>query len=49
MKFKEKVVFITGTNRGIGKALVQSALDLGASKLRSFMLLEKKISKIGLN
>jgi len=41
MKFKEKVVFITGSNRGIGKALIQSVLDLGASKVYAAM---RKIS-----
>lgn len=33
MQFAGKVVFITGTNRGIGKALVQAALKLKAKKV----------------
>lgn len=33
MQFEGKVVFITGTSRGIGKALVQAALDLKAQKV----------------
>lgn len=33
MKFEGKIVFITGTNRGIGKSLVRAALDMGAKKV----------------
>lgn len=33
MKFEGKIVFITGTNRGIGKSLVKAALDMGAVKV----------------
>lgn len=33
MKFNDKVVFVTGANRGIGKALVQAALQHGAKKV----------------
>ncbi|MDF0606142.1 SDR family oxidoreductase [Neisseriaceae bacterium TC5R-5] len=33
MQFKDKVVFITGANRGIGKALVQAALKHGVKKV----------------
>lgn len=33
MNLKNKIIFITGTNRGIGKALVQEALNLGAKKI----------------
>lgn len=33
MELNNKVVFITGTNRGIGKSLVKSALDKGAKKV----------------
>jgi NAD(P)-dependent dehydrogenase (short-subunit alcohol dehydrogenase family) len=43
MKFEEKVVFITGTNRGIGKSLVQAVLDMGAKKVYASM---RKLSEI---
>lgn len=33
MYFEGKIVFITGTNRGIGKSLVRAALDMGAKKV----------------
>jgi NAD(P)-dependent dehydrogenase (short-subunit alcohol dehydrogenase family) len=33
MQFTDKVVFITGANRGIGKALVQAALQHGVKKV----------------
>jgi NAD(P)-dependent dehydrogenase (short-subunit alcohol dehydrogenase family) len=33
MNFEGKIVFITGTNRGIGKSLVKAALDMGAKKV----------------
>lgn len=33
MNFENKVIFITGANRGIGKALVESALRRGAKKI----------------
>ena len=33
MNFKNKVILITGTNRGIGKSLVEAALDKGARKV----------------
>lgn len=33
MKFEGKIIFITGTNRGIGKSLVKAALDMGAAKV----------------
>ena len=37
MKLKNKVVLITGSNRGIGKALVGAALEAGASKVYAGM------------
>jgi len=37
MKFEGKIVFITGTNRGIGKSLVQEALNMGAKKVYASM------------
>lgn len=33
MQIKDKVLFITGSNRGIGRALVQAALQRGAQKV----------------
>lgn len=33
MKIKNQVILVTGANRGIGKALVQAALQRGASKV----------------
>lgn len=33
MKFEGKIVFITGTNRGIGRSLVKTVLDMGAKKV----------------
>jgi NAD(P)-dependent dehydrogenase (short-subunit alcohol dehydrogenase family) len=33
MQFKDKVVFITGANRGIGKGLVEAALNHGVKKV----------------
>lgn len=33
MNFKGKIIFITGTNRGIGKSLVKAALAMGAKKV----------------
>jgi NAD(P)-dependent dehydrogenase (short-subunit alcohol dehydrogenase family) len=32
-KLNKSVVFVTGANRGIGKALVEAALEKGASKV----------------
>lgn len=29
---KSKTVFVTGANRGIGKAILEEALDYGAAK-----------------
>ena len=37
MKLKNRVVLITGSNRGIGKALVGAALEAGASKIYAGM------------
>src|SRR5262245_37484070 len=33
MEIKEKVVFVSGANRGLGKALVQGFLERGAAKV----------------
>ncbi|MEK2647063.1 SDR family NAD(P)-dependent oxidoreductase [Bdellovibrio sp. BCCA] len=33
MQFKEKIVFITGANRGIGKVLVEACLAKGVRKV----------------
>jgi len=57
MELKNKVVFITGTNRGIGKSLVKTALDKGAKKiyatsrslLKSFDFKDKRVISLELD
>ncbi len=46
---KDKVILITGANRGIGKSLVEAALEKGARKiyatsrdLKNYQILEMK-------
>ena len=33
LEIKDKVVLVTGSNRGIGKSFVEKALELGAAKV----------------
>lgn len=44
---KDKVILITGANRGIGKSLVQSALDKGAAKIYATYRDSSKMSDFG--
>lgn len=46
---KDKVILITGANRGIGKSLVQSALDKGAAKIYATYRDSSKMTDFGDN
>ena len=46
-KIKDRIVFITGANRGIGKALVKAALDQGAKKVYAAARDTAKIDDLG--
>ncbi|MCB1840995.1 MAG: SDR family NAD(P)-dependent oxidoreductase, partial [Alphaproteobacteria bacterium] len=46
-KIKDRIVFITGANRGIGKALVKAALDHGAKKVYASARDTAKIDDLG--
>ena len=41
-----KVILITGTNRGIGKALASKALELGAKKVYATARDESKLAEV---
>ena len=46
-QIKDRIIFITGANRGIGKALVKAALDHGAKKVYASARDAAKINDFG--
>lgn len=46
-QIKDRIIFITGANRGIGKALVKAALDRGAKKVYASARDTAKIDDFG--